>query len=101
MKRFLRVWQQTKEILGDEAYGLPSDMFAFSVLKCVFQENPVFARRCADKTVTLPDIHRVVGVIGTNPLFEKMVNACSTDPTLHEAMLTNLSDLSKVFDGGK
>jgi uncharacterized Fe-S radical SAM superfamily protein PflX len=100
MKRFVAVYENTKEILGDEAEALPSDMLAFSVMKCVFQENPEFGRRCGAKTVSLHDIHRVVGVLGANPFFEKIVNCCAADPTMHEAMLTNLSDMAKVFGYG-
>jgi hypothetical protein len=48
----------------------------------------------------LADINRVVGVLGTNPFFEKIVNCCAADPTMHEAMLTNLSDMAKVFGYG-
>lgn len=96
-QRFLVCYDVLKEILGDEADVLPSAMLVFSIIKCVFQENPEFASKCARKTATVTDIETVADDIGKNPLFEKVVQVCESDPTTYERMLTNLSEMAKAF----
>jgi hypothetical protein len=100
-QRFLVCYDVLKEILGDEADVLPAPMLGFSIIKCVFQENPEFASKCARQTATVADIELVADDIGKNPFFEKIVQFCHDDPTTYERMLTNLSEMAKALGHGK